>query len=278
MGSLMRLDKMLAEMGMGTRSQIKELAKKGRIQVNGVTEKKTDRKVDFQKDVVAVDHVPVSYVELEYYMLNKPQGVVSATEDHDHETVVGLLKKGQEGPRRKDLFPVGRLDIDTEGLLLITNDGELAHGLLSPRRHVDKRYYAEVEGTLPEDACLRFRQGITLSDGTPTLPAKLELLDDREKAWEGSPADGSGSDTVRNFSRVVLTIHEGKFHQVKRMFEALGCRVVFLRRLSMGSLVLDEKLKPGEYRELSKEEVKRLRSDINDTQPVGNPGDRVFSA
>lgn len=257
MGDMTRLDKLLAEMGAGTRSQIKEMAKKGRIQVNGVTEKKADRKVDPGKDVIALDHVPVSYAKLEYYMLNKPQGVVSATEDNVHETVIDLLRKGPEGPRRKGLFPVGRLDIDTEGLLVITNDGELAHGLLSPRRHVDKRYYAEVEGELPPDAGQRFEQGITLLDGTPALPARLELLDDGAGMTDDGNDGHKGSRSVRR--QVAVTVHEGKFHQVKRMFEALGCRVVFLKRLSMGSLVLDEKLKPGEYRTLTSEEIEGLR-------------------
>lgn len=261
-----RLDKMLAEMGVGTRSQIKEMAKRGRIQVNGATEKKADRKVDPEKDLIAVDRTPVSYVELEYYMLNKPQGVVSATEDNVHETVMDLLRKGPDGPKRKDLFPVGRLDIDTEGLLLITNDGEMAHGLLSPRRHVDKRYYAKVEGELPSDAGRRLEQGITLLDGTPALPAKLELLDGCEEAGGGADSGegagggtDSGRETEADIRRVALTIHEGKFHQVKRMFEALGCRVVFLKRLSMGSLVLDGELRPGEYRPLTDEEVQGLR-------------------
>ncbi len=256
-----RLDKMLAEMGVGTRNQIKEMAKRGRIQVNGATEKKADRKVDPEKDLIAVDQVPVSYAELEYYMLNKPQGVVSATEDNVHETVMDLLRKGPDGPKRKDLFPVGRLDIDTEGLLLITNDGGLAHGLLSPRRHVDKRYYAKVEGELPPDAGRRLEQGITLLDGTPALPAKLELLDGCEEAGGGADSgEGAGGrETGADIRRVALTIHEGKFHQVKRMFQALGCRVVFLKRLSMGSLVLDGKLRPGAYRPLTDEEVQDLR-------------------
>ncbi len=248
MGKEMRLDRLLAEVGIGTRSHIKDMAKKGRIRVNGATEKKTDRKVDPARDQIMVDHLPVIYAEAEYYMLNKPQGVVSATEDHVHETVVDLLKKGPDGPVRTDLFPVGRLDLDTEGLLLLTNDGELAHSLLSPRRHVDKRYYAKVEGRLPEDAAEQFEKGITLLDGTPTLPAGLEIL--KEPAGDGVPC-----------SEIVLTIHEGKFHQVKRMFEAVGCQVVFLKRLSMGSLVLDEGLKPGEFRRLSREEVERLKRD-----------------
>ncbi len=238
----MRLDKLLSEMAVGTRSQIRELARKGRIQVNGEIVKKPDSKVDPKKDRVVCDGVPVIYAAMEYYMLNKPQGVVSATEDNLHRTVVDLIKSSS--PKRKDLFPVGRLDIDTEGLLLITNDGDLAHSLLSPRRHVDKTYYAEVEGALLGDAGQRLKEGITLLDGTPVMGARLEIL---------------GQGTAEGRTKVTLTIQEGKFHQVKRMFEALGCRVAYLKRLSMGSLKLDESLKPGEYRSLSLEEVEGLK-------------------
>lgn len=234
---MIRLDKYLGEMGMGTRSQLKEAAKKGRILVNGDVEKKTDRKIDPETDQVSFDGRPVSYVKMEYYMLNKPQGVVSATEDKRHRTVVDLL----EDRRRDDLFPVGRLDMDTEGLLLITNDGDLAHRLLSPKRHVDKVYFARIEGRLPEDAAERAARGIVLTDGTPTLPAKLEI----ERLLDGG-------------AECRLTIHEGKFHQVKRMFEAMGCEVVYLKRLSMGPLMLDEALAPGQYRMLSEQELEAL--------------------
>jgi 16S rRNA pseudouridine516 synthase len=233
----LRLDKYLGEMGIGTRSQIKEMAKKGRISVDGVPEKKTDRKIDPERDEVIVDGRIIAYAAFEYYMLNKPQGVVSATEDKRYETVVGLI-----GDRmRDDLFPVGRLDIDTEGLILITNDGDLTHQLLSPKKHVDKVYFAKVEGRLPSDAKEQMEQGIVLLDGTPTLPAKLEVL------------------TEGTLSEIRLTIREGKFHQVKRMFETLGCSVVYLKRLSMGSLKLDETLEPGEYRPLHQEELEELK-------------------
>lgn len=238
-----RLDKLLADLGLGTRSQIKEMARKGRIQINGVSEKRADAKVDPETDQVAVDGTQVAVARFQYYMVNKPQGLVSATEDNVHDTVISLIRGKAGGPVRKDLFPVGRLDIDTEGLLLITNDGELAHNLLSPRHHVDKRYFAKVEGRLPADAPERFARGITLLDGTKTMAAELEIL---------TETSGDGAEAV-------LTIREGKFHQVKRMFEALGCRVVFLKRLSMGSLVLDESLEAGEYRPLSEEEVKELK-------------------
>lgn len=230
----MRLDKFLAEMGVGTRSQIKEMARKGRLRVNGETEKKPERKIVPGTDQVEADGRPVAYAAMEYYMLNKPQGVVSATEDGKYPTVVSLIHSAL----RRDLFPVGRLDLDTEGLLLITNDGALAHSLLSPKRHVDKVYYARIEGKLPPDAVRRMEEGLVLEDGTKTLPARL---------------------TIQGENEILLTIQEGKFHQVKRMFEALGTRVAYLKRLSMGPLRLDAGLLPGAYRPLTEEEISALR-------------------
>ena len=241
MGRQIRLDRFLTDMGKGSRSQIRQAAKKGRIQVNGQIEKQTDRKVDTIDDIVTLDGSRVPYQTWEYFMLNKPQGVVSATEDRRYPTVVELL----HGDKRKDLFPVGRLDVDTEGLLLITNDGELAHRLLSPKRHVDKTYYAHILGTLPADSKEQFETGIVLEDGLKTMPAVLTVL----------PEEQPGE----NLTAVTLTIQEGKFHQVKRMFQALDCQVVYLKRLSMGSLVLDEKLKTGEYRKLTEEELAGLK-------------------
>jgi len=237
----LRLDKYLSEMGEGTRSQIKEMARKGRILVDGIPEKRAERKIDPEQQQVSVDGRPVSYVRYEYYMLNKPQGVVSATEDSRYETVISLI----EERKRDDLFPVGRLDIDTEGLLLITNDGDLAHRLLSPKKHVDKVYFARIEGELPPDAKERMEEGLVLSDGTPTMPARLEVR-----------KQGKGEVPSESY----LTIREGKFHQVKRMFETLGCCVIYLKRMSMGSLILDEALKPGEYRPLSEDEILKLKS------------------
>ena len=224
-------------MNKGSRTQIKDAAKKGRIQVNGVPEKKTERKIDPETDEVTFDGQAVSYRAMEYIMLYKPQGVISATEDKRHRTVIDLLS----GENRSDLFPVGRLDIDTEGLLLLTNDGDLTHRLLAPGKHVDKVYFARIEGKLPETAVEQMAAGLTLTDGTPVMPGKLEIL----KQWEKG-------------AEILLTIQEGKFHQVKRMFEALGCQVVFLKRLSMGSLKLDPELKPGEYRPLTEEELELL--------------------
>lgn len=253
MGKTIRLDKYLTEMNKGSRSQIKEAAKKGRIQVNGQTEKKTDRKIDPQADQVLLDGKPVAYHAYEYYMLNKPQGVVSATEDRIHKTVIDLLG----GEIRRDLFPVGRLDIDTEGLLLLTNDGELAHQLLSPKKHVDKQYYARVAGTLPPDSKEQIAAGMTLSDGTQVMPGELSILTPVCECGEAS------SET-----EILLTIREGKFHQVKRMFEALGCQVVFLKRLSMGSLRLDESLRPGEFRKLTEDELEGLKEG---SEKAGHP-------
>lgn len=241
MGKEMRLDKYLADMGKGTRSQIKEAARKGRIQINGVITKKADTKVNVETDTIVYDGSVVSYVTMEYYMLNKPQGVVSATEDHKYQTVIDLI----DGKNRKDLFPVGRLDIDTEGLLLITNDGPLAHRLLAPKKHVDKIYYAVCEGHVPDSVVLEFADGILLPDGLKCLPASLEILNKTE-------------DEGRKITEIKLTIREGKFHQVKRMMEAVGCPVMFLKRLTMGPLTLDESLKPGEYRSLTEEELEWL--------------------
>lgn len=247
MEKMIRLDKFLADMGKGSRSQIREAARKGRILVNGEPEKKTDRKIVPGMDEVLLDGIPVRYKKYEYYMLNKPQGVVSATEDNLHRTVVDLLEEGPDGDLRRDLFPVGRLDRDTEGLLILTNDGELAHKLLSPKNHVDKVYYAQVAGRLPADAAAVMAEGMTLKDGTRVMPAKLERIALQNPGeWE----------------EIRLTIHEGKFHQVKRMFEALDCQVVYLKRLSMGALRLDKRLKPGEYRRLTEEEIRLLGGEM----------------
>jgi len=170
--------------------------------------------------------------------LNKPQGTVSATEDNRYPTVVDLIKD----KKRKDLFPVGRLDVDTEGLLLITNDGNLTHCLLSPKKHVDKVYFARLTGTLPQDSVKRFQDGLVLDDGQKTRPAQLKVLNPGSSETEA-----------------LLTIHEGKFHQVKRMFQALGCQVVYLKRISMGPLKLDDSLKPGQYRPLTAKELRELK-------------------
>lgn len=252
----MRLDKFLVEMKKGSRSEVKKLIKSGRVTVDGQTVREPEQKFDPERAQISLDGQTVSYASFEYFMLNKPQGVVSATEDRRFQTVVDLI----DTARRKDLFPAGRLDIDTEGLLLITNDGQLAHQLLSPKKHVDKVYFARVEGILPSDVKEQFAKGLTLDKEVKTLPARLELLK------EGP------------VSEVRLTIHEGKFHQVKRMFEAVGCRVLYLKRLSMGSLVLDETLAPGEYRRLTDDELRALKgedaSSLENSSPLA--GKKAF--
>lgn len=235
-----RLDKFLVEMSVASRSTIKDMAKKGRITVNGEVVKASDVKIDENIDVVAVDGQVIAFSDTEYFMLNKPAGVITATLDKKAKTVLDLIDERT----RNDLFPVGRLDKDTEGLLLITNDGNLAHRLLAPKKHVDKVYYADIDGIVTDEHVRRFAEGLTLLDGTPVMPGELAVLD---------------TDTDAGTSRIQLTIHEGKFHQVKRMFEAVGCSVTYLKRLSMGPLALDEKLAPGEYRRLTDEEINMLK-------------------
>lgn len=255
MEKAMRLDRYLVEMNKGSRSEVKKMIKSGRVSVDGEICREAERKIQPSASEVSLDGKQVGYAAFEYFMLNKPAGVVSATEDGRHKTVVSLI----EDAKRRDLFPVGRLDIDTEGLLLITNDGKLAHRLLSPKKHVDKTYFARVEGRLPEDAAEQFADGITLEDGTRTLPARLVI----QKAAETAEENGK---TESGLSEIELTIHEGKFHQVKRMFEAVGCRVVYLKRLSMGSLRLDGSLAPGACRRLTAEEISKLQEE-------GGPGE-----
>ena len=231
-----RLDKYLADMGCGTRSQVKREIAGGSVMVNGVPARRPEDKIDTEKDSVVFRGSPLGYTEYEYYMLNKPAGVVSATEDRTERTVLDLIDARQ----RKDLFPVGRLDKDTEGLLLVTNDGGMAHRLLSPKKHVDKVYYAKVAGRITEEHVRLFAEGVDIGDEKPTLPAELTVLSSGE------------------ISEIELVIREGRFHQVKRMFQAAGGEVIYLKRLRMGSLVLDRELQPGEYRKLTEEEVRAL--------------------
>lgn len=235
-----RLDKFLVEMSVASRSTIKDMAKKGRIAVNGNIVKATDLKIDENIDTVSVDGQVIAFSNTEYFMLNKPAGVITATLDKKAKTVLDLIDERT----RNDLFPVGRLDKDTEGLLLITNDGDLAHRLLAPKKHVDKVYYADIDGIVTDEHVRRFAEGLTLLDGTPVMPGELTVLE---------------TDMNAGTSKIQLTIHEGKFHQVKRMFEAVGCSVTYLKRLSMGPLMLDEALKPGEYRRLTDEEINMLK-------------------
>lgn len=231
----LRLDKYLADMKLGTRSEVKKAIAKGRVTVDAVTVKKPETKIDTQCSEVRMDGHRISYAEYEYYMLNKPAGVVCATEDKRDRTVTELIDS-----RRRDLFPAGRLDKDTEGLLLITNDGALVHRLLSPKKHVDKVYYARIAGRVTKEDVDSFAQGLDIGDEKRTLPGQLTVLKSDE------------------ISEIELTIQEGRFHQVKRMFQAVEKEVIYLKRLRMGSLQLDDNLKPGEYRELKKEEMKKL--------------------
>lgn len=236
---MIRLDKYLADMSIGTRQEVKKYIRQGRVKINEDIIKKPEYKIREDEDKVTFDGAPVAYETFEYYMLNKPAGVISATEDKRDKTVLDLIKE----KKRKDLFPVGRLDKDTEGLLLITNDGALAHRLLSPKKHVDKCYYAKISGGVTEEDVRVFKERInigTQEEPEWTMPAELKIL---EKG------------TV---SRIRLTIREGKFHQVKRMFLAVGKEVVYLKRERMGALVLDEELAPGEYRKLTDSELKSI--------------------
>ena len=236
---MIRLDKFLSEMGVGTRQEVKQYIRKGKVEVDGEIAKRPELKVDETKANVTLDGERIGYASYVYYMLNKPSGVVSATEDKREKTVIDLIK----GQKRKDLFPVGRLDKDTEGLLLITNDGDLAHQLLSPKKHVDKVYRARIEGQVTAEDAALFAKGLEIDDedgAWRAMPAKLNIL-------------SSGPE-----SEVEITIREGKFHQIKRMFEAVDKKVVYLKRLSMGSLKLDPKLRPGEYRMLTQEELDLL--------------------
>jgi 16S rRNA pseudouridine516 synthase len=238
----MRLDKFLTRVGAATRSEAKKLAKEGRILVNGRPVRDTAMKIEPGRDEVAVDGVVLEYREHVYLMMNKPAGVITATVDARQTTVLDLLDDRMRAWRP---FPVGRLDKDTEGLLLLTTDGALAHGLLSPRRHVPKTYIALVEGRVSEADIRAFAAGVRLEDGYVTMPAELSIL------AAGETAEGA-------FSEVELTIMEGKFHQVKRMFLAVGKRVVRLKRIRMGPLVLDPVLAPGDWRELTPGETRAL--------------------
>ena len=228
-----RLDKFLADTGRWSRKEAKELLRQGRVRLAGAVEKDAAAKVDPQLDAVTVDGEAVAWAQFRYLMLYKPEGVLTATEDRRQKTVLDLLP-----PEYSALFPVGRLDKDTTGLLLLTDDGELAHHLLSPKHHVDKVYLARIDGTADDADAAAFRQGLTLGDGTVCLPAELEPL---EPGW------------------CRVTLREGKFHQVKRMLAARGKPVLALKRLSMGALRLDEGLKPGEFRPLTAAEIDLLK-------------------
>lgn len=232
---MMRLDKYLVSMQVGSRSEVKDFCKKGLITVNGAVCKQSDTKIDEDKDVIAYKGNALSYEKYRYYMLHKPAGVVTATKDIHEQTVMDLLTE----VNTKDLSPAGRLDKDTEGLLLLTNDGELIHNLLSPKKHVDKTYYVKTRDALSEEDLQALEQGVDIGEDTLTLPAKAQLAGEKE---------------------LLLTIHEGKFHQVKRMLQAVNNEVLYLKRMSFGSLTLDENLAPGHFRPLTKQEVLDLKN------------------
>ena len=232
-----RLDKILSNMGYGTRKEVKAYVKGGLVTVNGKIAKNSSEKADPNEDEIIIDGIVVDYREFIYIMMNKPQGYVSSTEDHISATVLDLIDYEYH---IFEPFPAGRLDKDTEGLLFLTNDGQLAHRLLTPKNKVPKTYFAEVDGRVTKEDIEAFKKGVVLDDGYKALPADLLILE-------------SG-----DISKIELTIVEGKFHQVKRMFEAVGKTVVYLKRLTLGSLVLDESLSLGEYRELREDELEEL--------------------
>jgi len=231
---MMRLDKYLADCGIGTRSEVKKYIKAKQITVNGEVVTKPEQKIDENVDELCFKGQPITYEKYVYYLLYKPSGCVTAKQDNVHKTVMEYFP---EDILAKEISPVGRLDLDTEGLLLFTNDGPLTHHLLSPTHHIPKTYYAILDKEVPVSAVEQFKEGIDIGDDKPTLPAELVILSDKEAE---------------------LTIHEGRFHQVKRMFEAIGCTVTYLKRLSMGSLSLGE-LEKGEHRKLTEDEVKALQ-------------------
>ena len=229
----MRLDKFLSNMNIASRSQVKGILKAGRVHVNSNVETKGDAKIDPENDCIEFDGVRVFYELYRYFMLYKPAGCVSATKDTLSDTVLDILKE----ENTDGLFPVGRLDKDAEGLLIITNDGKLAHELLSPAKHVDKKYFVMLDKAIDDESISKIEDGIDIGDDKPCLPCEIEKIED---------------------DKVFITIREGRFHQVKRMFAAVGLNVTYLKRVSMGAVALDENLKPGEYRRLTDEEVKSL--------------------
>ncbi|WP_099191938.1 pseudouridine synthase [Tepidibacter mesophilus] len=239
MAKKMRIDKVLSNIGYGSRTEINIACKKGLVVVNGEIVKKNSTQVDPENDEILFDGEKINYREFIYLIMNKPAGCISATTDKYDQTVIDLLDLEHIA---FDPFPVGRLDKDTEGLLVITNDGKLSHRLLSPKKHVPKTYFAKVDGVVTNEDIEAFKEGVVLDDGYKTLPGELEILK-------------SG-----DISEINLTIHEGKFHQVKRMFESVDKKVVYLKRIQMGKLKLDEKLELGEYRELTKEELELLET------------------
>lgn len=252
----MRLDKFLANSGIGTRKEVKEILKNKKVSVNDVFVKDGKIQINEEKDIVKCENKIINYKPFVYIMMNKPAGVISATEDNYHKTVIDLLKNEYS---TYNIFPVGRLDIDTEGLLLLTNDGILSHNLLSPKKHVDKKYYVKIAKSLSENDIKTLENGIKLEENFVTKKAKVEIVcNDSEK--ESEDFNFFENKNNKNENLVYITISEGKFHQVKRMFKAVNNEVLYLKRVKMGSLLLDEKLELGEYRELTEEELNNLKN------------------
>lgn len=251
---MIRLDKYLADMSIGTRNEVKKAIKAGNVSVNGHLALKPDIKIDENEDLVTVNGDVIKYCKYEYFMLNKPMGYVSATNDNLNSTVVSLIGDN----KRKDIFPAGRLDIDTEGLLIITNDGELAHNLLAPKKHVNKTYFVITNGSPDETAIDLLENGVDIGDDTLTLKAKVNIIKSCSWSELGEYQEKIKTDSTRHndaYCMLEIKIHEGRYHQVKRMFLAIGLKVLYLKRIGMGQLKLDEKLKCGEYRKLTNEEI-----------------------
>lgn len=241
--SRLRLDKLLANMGAGSRKEVKRLIRAGQVTIDGVCAKSGDITVDPEQQLISLNGVRIQYKPYVYLMMNKPSGVLSATEDSRTATAVDLVNMPFSG---YDLSPAGRLDIDTEGFLLLTNDGAFIHAVITPKRHVVKEYYCIAEGLASDVHCKMFAEGIVLADGTECMPAELEIVQVNE---------------AQNTSELFVRICEGKFHQVKRMLLACRMRVKYLKRTAIGGVSLDPALAPGEYRELTEDEMKLLRKE-----------------
>ena len=251
-----RLDKILADSGLGTRSSVRDLIKSGTVKVNGISEKDPGKKVDTDMDEIIVRGELIDFRDKVYYMLNKPAGVITATEDKKQTTVIDLIKD----KKRRDLFPVGRLDKDTVGLLLITNDGDLAHRLLAPGKHVKKTYLVRVDGIITDEIKSGIEKGVDIGDEKLTAPAELREI----KLLEDADVTAAGEQAADGVSEAEITITEGRYHEIKRMFEAFGLNVIYLKRLSMGGLKLDPDLQEGQWKILSEEEKVLLSKESSE--------------
>lgn len=251
-----RLDKVLADSGLGTRNSVRDLIKSGTVKVNGISEKDPGKKVDTDMDEIIVRGELIDFRDKVYYMLNKPAGVITATEDKKQTTVIDLIKD----KKRRDLFPVGRLDKDTVGLLLITNDGDLAHRLLAPGKHVKKTYLVRVDGIITDEIKSGIEKGVDIGDEKLTAPAELREI----KLLEDADVTAAGEQAANGVSEAEITITEGRYHEIKRMFEAFGLNVIYLKRLSMGGLKLDPDLQEGQWKILSEEEIVLLSKESSE--------------